>query len=68
MLPGETVQSPLPQDIPWWSPDYAIFFGVLYLVLFVIGSGVGYVLLRSLREASCASKVTSSHGSCDDVH
>ena len=50
MLMGETVHSPLPQDIPWWSPDFAIFFGVLYLVLFVIGSGVGYVILRSLWE------------------
>lgn len=48
MLMGETVHSPLPQDIPWWSPDFAIFFGILYLVLFVIGSGVGYVLLKSL--------------------
>ncbi len=42
MLPGETVHSPLPQDIPWWSPDFAVFFGVLYLVLLFIGSGVGY--------------------------
>lgn len=55
MLPGETIQSPLPQDIPWWAPDYVIFFGVLYLVLFVIGSGVGYVVLRSLREAMCCA-------------
>lgn len=48
MLHGETIHSPLPQDIPWWSPDFAVFFGVLYLVLFVIGSGVAYVLLRSM--------------------
>ena len=41
MLHGETIHSPLPQDIPWWSPDFAVFFGVLYLVLFVIGTGVG---------------------------
>ena len=40
MLHGETIHSPLPQDIPWWSPDFAVFFGVLYLVLFVIGTGV----------------------------
>ena len=46
MLHGETIHSPLPQDIPWWSPDFAVFFGVLYLVLFVIGTGVGYVILR----------------------
>ena len=47
MLHGETIHSPLPQDIPWWSPDFAVFFGVLYLVLFVIGTGVG--LRRILR-------------------
>lgn len=29
-------------------PDFAVFFGVLYLVLFVIGTGVGYVILRSI--------------------
>ena len=38
MLHGETIHSPLPQDIPWWSPD------------FVIGTGVGYVILRSVWE------------------
>ena len=52
MLHGETIHSPLPQDIPWWSPDFTVFFGVLYLVLFVIGSGVGYVILRSLWDAA----------------
>ncbi len=61
MLHGETVQSPLPQDIPWWSPDFAIFFGVLYLVLVVIGSGVGYVLLRSFREQLCGSACGHGH-------
>ena len=50
MLHGETVHSPLPQDIPWWSPDFAIFFGVLYLVLLFIASGVGYVFLRAFKE------------------
>ena len=50
MLHGETVHSPLPQDIPWWSPDFAIFFGVLYLVILFIASGVGVVFLRALRE------------------
>ena len=51
MLHGETVHSPLPQDIPWWSPDFAVFFGVLYLVLLFIASGVGLVMLRALRES-----------------
>lgn len=50
MLHGETIHSPLPLDIPWWMPDHAIFFGVLYAVLFVICSGVGYVVLKSVME------------------
>ncbi len=48
MIHGETVQSPLPQDLPWWQPDHAIFFGVLYMVLGVIGTGMGAVVLKSL--------------------
>ena len=69
MLPGETVHSPLPQDIPWWSQDFAVFFGVLYLVLLFIGSGVGYVILRSVWEAGCgkgAACVSSDHA--DPAH
>lgn len=50
MLHGETVQSPLPQDLPWWMPDHAVFFGVLYAVLFIIGSGLGVVFLKSIAE------------------
>lgn len=50
MIPGETVHSMLPQDIPWWRPDHAIFFGVLYAVILIIGSGVGLVVLKSLLE------------------
>ena len=50
MIPGETVQSMLPQDLPWWLPDHAIFFGVLYGVVLVIGAGVGFVVLRSLAQ------------------
>ena len=49
---GETLHSLLPQDVPWFLPDHAIFFGALYAVLFVIGSGLGYVVLKSLRDAS----------------
>ncbi|MCF8029276.1 MAG: hypothetical protein K9K39_00085 [Desulfohalobiaceae bacterium] len=48
MLPGETIQSLLPQDIPWWRPDYAVFFTVLYIVVLMLASGVGFVLLRSI--------------------
>ncbi|MEF2143977.1 MAG: hypothetical protein V3573_00905 [Desulfovibrionaceae bacterium] len=47
MLHGETVHSPLPQDLPWWMPDHAIFFGVLYIVIAVIGVGMGYVIMKS---------------------
>lgn len=50
MLHGETLQSCLPQDIPWWLPDHAIFFGVLYLALATIGIGLGLVVLKSLRD------------------
>jgi hypothetical protein len=52
MLPGETVQSPLPQDLPWWSVDHAIFFGVLYLVLIVLGAGIGYNIIKSWLESA----------------
>lgn len=51
MLHGETIHSPLPMDIPWWMPDHFVFFGVLYAVLFVIMSGVGYVVMKSVAEA-----------------
>lgn len=61
MLHGETVQSPLPQDIPWWSPDFAIFFGILYLVLFVIGSGLGYVLWQTLRDYAKGHDAHADH-------
>ncbi|WP_462323499.1 hypothetical protein [Desulfoplanes sp.] len=50
MIPGETVHSMLPQDLPLWAPDHAVFFGVLYTVLFVIGSGLGIVFLQSFLE------------------
>ncbi len=58
MLHGETIQSALPQDIPWWMPDHAIFFGVFYAVLLVIGGGLAYVLAKSLKDAQ------SSGGHC----
>ena len=48
---GETIHSALPQDIPWFLPDHAIFFGVFYGVLLVIGAGLGYVFLKSVRDA-----------------
>lgn len=50
MIPGETLRSALPQDIPWWMPDHAIFFGVLYAVLGVIGCGLAYVAFRTAKD------------------
>ena len=47
MLHGETVHSPLPMDLPWWQADHAIFFGVLYIVIAVIGIGMGLTILKS---------------------
>lgn len=48
MLHGETIHSPPSSGHSVVVPDFAVFFGVLYLVLFVIGTGVGYVILRSI--------------------
>ena len=50
MQHGETIHSALPWDIPWWLPDHAIFFGVLYAVLFVVGGGFCVAVLKSLRD------------------
>lgn len=54
MQHGETIHSALPWDIPWWMPDHFVFMGVLYLALGIIGSGVGYVVLRSLLDTFCS--------------
>jgi hypothetical protein len=60
MLHGETVHSPLPQDLPWFQADHAVFFGVLYIVLFVICSGMGYCILKSWFD-SCSDSHHSAH-------
>jgi len=49
---GETIHSMLPQDIPWFLPDHAIFFGATYAVLTVLGVGLGYVIFKSMRDAA----------------
>jgi len=54
MQHGETLHSMLPWDIPWWMPDHAVFMGVLYLVLGIVGTGVGIVVLKSIFDVSCA--------------
>lgn len=61
MLPGETIQSFLPHDIPWWMPDHAIFMVAFYLALILIGSGVGYVVLKSLKDCCGGSKESNGH-------
>lgn len=61
MIPGETVHSPLPQDLPWWMPDHAIFFGVLYLVLLTLGTGMGIVVLKSLWETKFKPHAHGGH-------
>ncbi|WFS64395.1 hypothetical protein LF599_09725 [Pseudodesulfovibrio thermohalotolerans] len=54
MIHGETVHSPLPMDLPWWMPDHFVFFGVLYIVLGVIGVALTVTVLQSLRDAKKA--------------
>jgi len=51
MLPGESLHSVLPWDIPWWRPDHALFFGLFYVLLLIIVSGLGLVVLRSIVQA-----------------
>ncbi|MEF8824119.1 MAG: hypothetical protein V5A14_04840 [Desulfohalobiaceae bacterium] len=48
MLHGESIHSMLPHDLPLWRPDHAVFFGVLYIVLLTLVSGVGFAVLRSI--------------------
>lgn len=48
MQHGESIHSMLPWDIPWWTTDHTVFFGVLYIVLSIIGTGVGIVVLKSI--------------------
>ena len=52
MLHGETVQSPLPMDLPWWQPDHFVFFGVLYIVLGVLAVGLTYTIVKSWCDVS----------------
>lgn len=44
-----SVSSMLPQDIPWYDPSHAIFFGALYAALGFIGLGVIAALLISMK-------------------
>ncbi len=50
MMPGTNSTSPLPWDIPLWMPDYAIFFGALYLVLAMLGLGLALVAFNTIKD------------------
>ena len=61
MLHGETIHSPLPQDLPWWQPDHFVFFSVLYLVLFIIASGMGYCVVKAFLDTKKAAETGAHH-------
>ena len=56
LLHGQNNQSPFPWDLPLWQPDYAIFFGVLYAVILILGIGLSLVFARSIMEARKSDK------------
>ncbi len=62
MLPGETIQSILPWDLPWWMPDHVVFMGAFYMSLILIGAGVGYVVIKSLKDTLSDSGESNGHG------
>ena len=51
LIHGENGHSPFPWDLPLWQPDYAIFFGVLYSVLLILGIGISLAFARAIRDA-----------------
>ena len=56
LIHGENGHGPFPWDLPLWQPDYAIFFGVLYAVILILGIGLSLVFARSIMEARKADK------------
>lgn len=61
MQHGETIHSALPWDIPWWMPDHFVFFGVLYLVLIVLGIGTTLVVGKALKDLKSEEAGGSTH-------
>lgn len=51
LLYGQNGYSPFPWNLPIWQPDYAVFFGVLYLVLLALGCGLAIVFMKTIRDA-----------------
>ena len=47
---GETIHSLLPWGIPWWDPAHLVFFGVFYLALAALGTGLGLVFYKTYQE------------------
>ncbi len=50
MLRGETVHSCLPWDIPWQQTEYAVFFGIFYVLIGLIVFGLGLALVKTVRQ------------------
>jgi hypothetical protein len=61
MIPGETVHSPLPQDLPWFDPGHFVFFSVTYLVLIIIGAGLGYCVMKAWKDSCCKDDAHGHH-------
>ncbi|WP_421901605.1 hypothetical protein [Maridesulfovibrio sp.] len=45
-------------DLPWWMPDHFIFFGVLYIVIGLLGAGMAYCAVKAWMDAK---KDTAAH-------
>ena len=56
MLPGETVQSCLPWDIPWWQAEYAVFFAIFYVLNALIFIGLSAAFIRTVRQVCMRRK------------
>ncbi len=61
MTPGVNVRSPFPWDLPLWMPDHVIFFGVLYLVVSVIGLGLALVAYKTYKDITNPQHEHSHH-------
>lgn len=57
MQHGTNSRGPVPWEIPYWMPDYMIFFGVLYLVVAALGIGLALVTYKTIKDV----KNPSSH-------
>ena len=56
LLHGQNNQSPFPWELPLWQPDYAIFFGVLYSVILILGIGITLAFARAIKESRSEHK------------